>query len=446
MEHVVVAPGRGPRRRRPRRAGRPGDPRPGARDRRALTARVGYAERRRPEDPRPITRPAIHGHCHRRRDELLALHVEPGGGGTPRQLGSPEHVAAIDEIGRSRSRSPASSGRWTARSADRATTPSAEPDARPRRPTRDRRVRIYEVGPRDGLQNEATPIPTADQGAVHRAAGRRPACARSRRPASSRRGPSPSWPTPTSSSRRSRARARGPLSGPRPERARHGPGRGGRRRRARGLHRGDRCLHRAANIGMTVDESLAAFAPVLARPASSAGGGGATSRPRSAARTPAASSPARGGRGRAPPARARRRRGLLRRHDRRRRAGPGRGAHRAGGRTPASRPNGSPSTSTTRAAPPWPTSRPGCEPASAASTPSTGGTGGCPYAPGAAGNLATEDLVYFLDASGWEHGVDLDGVLDRGALHRRRSRPAARRPRSARPAAGIRPPARATFR
>ncbi len=42
---------------------------------------------------------------------------------------------------------------------------------------------------------------------------------------------------------------------------------------------------------------------------------------------------------------------------------------------------------------------------------STGGTGGCPYAPGAAGNLATEDLVYLLDASGWESGVSLDGVL-----------------------------------
>lgn len=43
---------------------------------------------------------------------------------------------------------------------------------------------------------------------------------------------------------------------------------------------------------------------------------------------------------------------------------------------------------------------------------STGGTGGCPYAPGAAGNLATEDLVYFLEASGWESGVSLDGVLE----------------------------------
>jgi hydroxymethylglutaryl-CoA lyase len=43
---------------------------------------------------------------------------------------------------------------------------------------------------------------------------------------------------------------------------------------------------------------------------------------------------------------------------------------------------------------------------------STGGIGGCPYAPGASGNLATEDLVYLLDASGWEHGVRLDQVLE----------------------------------
>lgn len=42
---------------------------------------------------------------------------------------------------------------------------------------------------------------------------------------------------------------------------------------------------------------------------------------------------------------------------------------------------------------------------------STGGTGGCPYAPGAAGNLATEDLVYLLDREGLRHDVDLDGVL-----------------------------------
>jgi hydroxymethylglutaryl-CoA lyase len=42
---------------------------------------------------------------------------------------------------------------------------------------------------------------------------------------------------------------------------------------------------------------------------------------------------------------------------------------------------------------------------------STGGTGGCPYAPGASGNLATEDLVYLLDREGMSHGVDLDAVL-----------------------------------
>jgi hydroxymethylglutaryl-CoA lyase len=43
---------------------------------------------------------------------------------------------------------------------------------------------------------------------------------------------------------------------------------------------------------------------------------------------------------------------------------------------------------------------------------SSGGTGGSPFAPGAAGNLATEDLVYLLDRQGLRHGVDLEGVLD----------------------------------
>jgi isopropylmalate/homocitrate/citramalate synthase len=43
---------------------------------------------------------------------------------------------------------------------------------------------------------------------------------------------------------------------------------------------------------------------------------------------------------------------------------------------------------------------------------STGGTGGSPFAPGAAGNLATEDLVYLLDRQGVRHGVDIEGVLE----------------------------------
>ncbi len=42
---------------------------------------------------------------------------------------------------------------------------------------------------------------------------------------------------------------------------------------------------------------------------------------------------------------------------------------------------------------------------------SAGGLGGCPYAPGAAGNLATEDLVYMLDGLGIESGVSGDGVM-----------------------------------
>ena len=39
-----------------------------------------------------------------------------------------------------------------------------------------------------------------------------------------------------------------------------------------------------------------------------------------------------------------------------------------------------------------------------------GGLGGCPYAPGASGNLATEDLLYMLNGIGIETGVDLDKV------------------------------------
>jgi hydroxymethylglutaryl-CoA lyase len=42
---------------------------------------------------------------------------------------------------------------------------------------------------------------------------------------------------------------------------------------------------------------------------------------------------------------------------------------------------------------------------------SAGGLGGCPYAPCATGNLATEDLVYMLDGLGVETGVSLDKVL-----------------------------------
>jgi isopropylmalate/homocitrate/citramalate synthase len=45
---------------------------------------------------------------------------------------------------------------------------------------------------------------------------------------------------------------------------------------------------------------------------------------------------------------------------------------------------------------------------------SVSGLGGCPYAPGAAGNVATEDVLYMLEGLGIETGVDLDAVVDAG--------------------------------
>ncbi len=43
---------------------------------------------------------------------------------------------------------------------------------------------------------------------------------------------------------------------------------------------------------------------------------------------------------------------------------------------------------------------------------SVGGIGGCPFAPGAAGNLATEDLVLLAERSGFATGISLDGLLE----------------------------------
>ena len=43
---------------------------------------------------------------------------------------------------------------------------------------------------------------------------------------------------------------------------------------------------------------------------------------------------------------------------------------------------------------------------------SIGGIGGCPFAPNASGNIATEDLVYMLNRSGVAHGLDLQALID----------------------------------
>ena len=42
---------------------------------------------------------------------------------------------------------------------------------------------------------------------------------------------------------------------------------------------------------------------------------------------------------------------------------------------------------------------------------SIGGLGGCPYAPRATGNVATEDVVYLLEGEGIDTGVDLDALI-----------------------------------
>ena len=43
---------------------------------------------------------------------------------------------------------------------------------------------------------------------------------------------------------------------------------------------------------------------------------------------------------------------------------------------------------------------------------SVGGVGGCPFAPGATGNIATEDVVYLLHGEGWSTGIDLDALIE----------------------------------
>jgi hydroxymethylglutaryl-CoA lyase len=42
---------------------------------------------------------------------------------------------------------------------------------------------------------------------------------------------------------------------------------------------------------------------------------------------------------------------------------------------------------------------------------SLGGLGGCPYAPGASGNISSEDAIHMLDAMGYETGIDLARLL-----------------------------------
>ncbi len=45
-----------------------------------------------------------------------------------------------------------------------------------------------------------------------------------------------------------------------------------------------------------------------------------------------------------------------------------------------------------------------------------GGLGGCPFAPGASGNVATEDVVMMLEQMGFDSGISLVGLMQASAL------------------------------
>ena len=60
---------------------------------------------------------------------------------------------------------------------------------------------------------------------------------------------------------------------------------------------------------------------------------------------------------------------------------------------------------------------------------SVGGLGGCPFAPRATGNVATEDVLYLLERERVETGVDLDALIADRALAGGAARPRATGPR-----------------
>ena len=169
------------------------------------------------------------------------------------------------------------------------------------------------------------------------------------------------------------------------------------------------------NINQSIDESLARYRRGLRRGPRRRGCGCA------AICRPAFGCPFEGA---VPPARvadvdrraagAGRLRGGGQRHHRRRAPGPGAARPRRGRRATC-RWRRWRCTSTTRAARRSPTCWPACEPASTTFDSSAGGLGGCPYAPGASGNLATEDLLYMLRRAGHRDGVSLDRVDGRVA-------------------------------
>ena len=86
----------------------------------------------------------------------------------------------------------------------------------------------------------------------------------------------------------------------------------------------------------------------------------------------------------------------------------------AGGRAAKCRCPRWPCTSTTPTARRWPTSSPASRKACAVVDSAVSGAGGCPYAKGASGNVASEDVVYMLHGLGIETGIDLPALAETG--------------------------------
>ena len=346
---------------------------------------------------------------------VIGVHVRAGdavaAGDRDRDPGGDEDGARGDGAGRRRGRG----GPRARGPAGRARTPGRATGSRLVTDGGKGRVRVYEVGPRDGLQNEAGIIATADKRRFIEAllaAGLREIEATS-------------FVRPDRIPQLADADELLPTL-PRPDGVRYPvlvANRAGLDRAAAAGADAIAVFTAATdafaerNIGMTVERSRSRPSRRSSpRPGRAAGGGAPTCRPPTAARTAAASTPPGPSRSRcgcSSSARTRCASGTRSGSGCRRRSrtltGPGR-------RRPASRSSGSPSTSTTPAARRWPTSAPRSRRASARSTPRPAAPAAARTRPGAAGNLATEDLVYLLDGEGYEHGVDLPKLLEAARL------------------------------
>ena len=168
--------------------------------------------------------------------------------------------------------------------------------------------------------------------------------------------------------------------------------------------------HSRANVGRSTAEATALIAEIIAIAHDSGAIGRGHHRHRMGLPVRRPDPAAAGARHRDGGLRQRRRPARDRRHHRHHDAATGQRPGRPG--PPADRRHPARArTSTTPAAPGWPARTPRSAPGITRLDASVGGLGGCPFAPGASGNIATEDLVYLLRDSGIHVDVDLQAAI-----------------------------------